>query len=93
MLIGLSGRLTGYDGTFAFDKPGDVYGEQNYLGMRLFCATLGLMIIPFCYIAIWELSHSLSAAFLASCFIIFGAARVCPLSDSYFPYLVRKDRD
>lgn len=35
MLIGLSGYLTGYDGTFAFDKPGDKYGNTSYLGMRL----------------------------------------------------------
>lgn len=35
MLIGLSGYLTGYDGKFAFDKPGDKYGNTSYLGMRL----------------------------------------------------------
>lgn len=35
MLIGFSGYLTGYDGTFAFDKPGDKYGNTSYLGMRL----------------------------------------------------------
>ena len=35
MLIGLSGYLTGYDGLFPFDKPGDEYGETNYVGMRM----------------------------------------------------------
>jgi len=35
MLIGLSGYLTGYDGRFAFEKPGDKYEDVNYLGMRL----------------------------------------------------------
>ena len=31
MLIGLSGYLTGYDGEFPFDKPGDDYNEVNYV--------------------------------------------------------------
>lgn len=35
MLIGLSGYLTGYDGTFAFDKPGDKYDNTSYVGMRM----------------------------------------------------------
>lgn len=35
MLIGLSGYLTGYDGTFAFDKPGDKYDDTKYVGMRM----------------------------------------------------------
>jgi dolichyl-phosphate-mannose-protein mannosyltransferase len=35
MLIAFAGYLSGYDGTFPFDKPGDQYGENNYVGMRL----------------------------------------------------------
>ena len=35
MLIGLSGYLTGYDGEFPFDKPGDDYGDVSYIGMRV----------------------------------------------------------
>lgn len=35
MLIGLSGYLTGYDGKFAFDKPGDKYDNTSYIGMRI----------------------------------------------------------
>jgi dolichyl-phosphate-mannose-protein mannosyltransferase len=34
MLIALSGYLTGYDGRFAFEKPGDKYEGVNYVGMR-----------------------------------------------------------
>lgn len=37
MLIGLSGYLSGYDGTFPFDKPGDKYENTSYVGMRLVC--------------------------------------------------------
>ena len=35
MLIGLSGYLTGYDGTYPFEKPGDKYGDTQYYGMRV----------------------------------------------------------
>ena len=35
MLIGLAGYLTGYDGEFPFDKPGDDYGDASYIGMRM----------------------------------------------------------
>lgn len=34
MLIGLAGYLSGYDGTFMFQKPGDKYEHHNYMGMR-----------------------------------------------------------
>lgn len=35
MLIALSGILTGYDGTYPFDKPGDKYNGTSYEGMRI----------------------------------------------------------
>lgn len=35
MLIGFSGYLTGYNGSFPFEKPGDKYGDTNYIGMRV----------------------------------------------------------
>jgi dolichyl-phosphate-mannose-protein mannosyltransferase len=35
MLIALSGYLTGYDGAFPFEKPGDKYENVNYIGMRV----------------------------------------------------------
>lgn len=34
MLIAFSGVLTGYNGTFPFEKPGDKYEGVNYVGMR-----------------------------------------------------------
>lgn len=38
MLIALSGVLTGYNGTFAFEKPGDKYNGTAYEGMRMVSA-------------------------------------------------------
>lgn len=76
MLIGLAGYLTGYNGTFAFNKPGDKYEDHNYAGMRIFCATLGSMVVPFCYVIVWELSRSLNAAILASLLVTFDVGLV-----------------
>lgn len=76
MLIGLSGKLTGYNGTFAFGKPGDKYEDHNYVGMRIFCALLGSMVGPFSFVIVWELSRSLNAAVLSSLLITFDVGLV-----------------
>uniref|UniRef100_F6RIS2 Dolichyl-phosphate-mannose--protein mannosyltransferase n=1 Tax=Ornithorhynchus anatinus TaxID=9258 RepID=F6RIS2_ORNAN len=70
MLIGLAGYLSGYDGTFPFQKPGDRYEHHSYVGMRGFCAFLGSWLVPFAYLTVLELTKSLPAALLAatSCF-------------------------
>lgn len=70
MLIGLSGYLTGYDGTFAFDKPGDKYGNTSYIGMRVFCASLGASIVPMTFLTIHQMSKSSVAAFFSSLLIL-----------------------
>ncbi|XP_077999792.1 LOW QUALITY PROTEIN: protein O-mannosyl-transferase 2-like [Glandiceps talaboti] len=71
MLIGWSGVLTGYNGSFPFDKPGDKYGDINYIGMRAFCATLGSLLVPLSYLTVMEFYKSIPAAVLASFLIIF----------------------
>ncbi|XP_022092998.1 protein O-mannosyl-transferase 2-like isoform X2 [Acanthaster planci] len=70
MLIGLSGLLTGYDGTFAFDKPGDNYNDTKYIGMRAFCALLGSGVAPLSFLTVLELTKSVQAGILAASFII-----------------------
>ncbi|NXT89329.1 POMT2 transferase, partial [Anhinga rufa] len=77
MLIGLAGYLSGYDGTFPFQKPGDRYEQHNYVGMRgvrpnrRFCAFLGSCLVPFAYLTVLELSRSLPAALLTAFILIF----------------------
>eukprot|EP00794_Sanderia_malayensis_P020305 gene20305-22297_t len=71
MLLALAGWISGYGGGFAFDKPGDPYGEEKYVGMRIFCALLGGFCIPLAFLIVYELTKSLPAALLASAFIIF----------------------
>ena len=34
MLLALAGWLTGYNGQFSFEKPGLLYDEHRYVGMR-----------------------------------------------------------
>ncbi|XP_074091734.1 protein O-mannosyl-transferase 2 isoform X2 [Macrotis lagotis] len=71
MLIGLAGYLSGYDGTFPFQKPGDKYEHHNYIGMRGFCAFLGSWLIPFAYLTVQELSRSRPAALLTAALLTF----------------------
>ncbi|XP_013407904.1 protein O-mannosyl-transferase 2 [Lingula anatina] len=72
MLIGLSGKLTGYNGEFSFEKPGMTYPPDiNYVGMRIFCALLGVSLIPLGFGIVWELTHSIIASIIAGLFILF----------------------
>ncbi|KAM4852880.1 protein O-mannosyl-transferase 2 isoform 3-T3 [Thomomys bottae] len=71
MLIGLAGYLSGYDGTFLFQKPGDKYEHHRYMGMRGFCAFLGSWLIPFAYLTVLDLSKSLPAALLTAALLTF----------------------
>ncbi|XP_063706046.1 protein O-mannosyl-transferase 2 [Culicoides brevitarsis] len=71
MLIGLSGLLTGYNGTYPFEKPGDKYNGTKYEGMRIFCTTLGALIIPMSYDIVYDLTRSVQAAVIASSYILF----------------------
>ncbi|CAG9860761.1 unnamed protein product [Phyllotreta striolata] len=76
MLIGLSGYLTGYDGTFSFDKPGDKYENTSYLGMRIFCSSLGASIVPMSLVAVEEMTGSLSSALFASTLLLFDVGLI-----------------
>lgn len=71
MLIALSGYLTGYDGTFPFEKPGDKFEDAKYIGMRIFCTFLGATIVPLSYLIVWDLTKSLQAASFSALFILF----------------------
>ena len=46
MTIAAAGLLTGYDGDFAFEKPGDSYGEHSYIGMRMVLCCIFLLLLP-----------------------------------------------
>ncbi|XP_065371071.1 protein O-mannosyl-transferase 2 [Calliphora vicina] len=71
MLIGLSGYLTGYNGTYPFEKPGDKYNGTHYEGMRYFCTTLGALIMPMAFDTVHDLTQSVEAAIIAAGYLIF----------------------
>ncbi|KAL9694071.1 hypothetical protein quinque_013356 [Culex quinquefasciatus] len=71
MLIGLSGYLTGYDGKYPFDKPGDKYNGTHYEGMRIFCTALGAAIVPMSFHTVWDMTGSLTASAFAAAYILF----------------------
>ncbi|KAK7103260.1 protein O-mannosyl-transferase 2-like [Littorina saxatilis] len=71
MMVGLAGYLTGYNGSFPFAKPGDEYGDTNYVGMRVFCALLGAALVPMAYQCVYLLTQSLVASIFAASFILF----------------------
>ncbi|NXE33224.1 POMT2 transferase, partial [Ptilorrhoa leucosticta] len=74
MLIGLAGYLSGYDGTFPFQKPGDRYEQHNYIGMRgvRLCRLASSWLAFLCLsIQMLELSKSLPAALLTAFILIF----------------------
>uniref|UniRef100_A0A0A1WHV6 Protein O-mannosyl-transferase 2 n=1 Tax=Zeugodacus cucurbitae TaxID=28588 RepID=A0A0A1WHV6_ZEUCU len=71
MLIGLSGYLTGYNGTYPFEKPGDKYNGTHYEGMRYFCTTLGALIMPMAFDTVYDMTQSWEAAVISSLYLIF----------------------
>ncbi|NXS97510.1 POMT2 transferase, partial [Jacana jacana] len=74
MLIGLAGYLSGYDGTFPFQKPGDRYEQHNYMGMRgvrHYRPVLSWLALLCFLVHILELSKSLPAALLTAFILIF----------------------
>ncbi|KAG0362241.1 Protein O-mannosyltransferase 2 [Gamsiella multidivaricata] len=70
MLVGLSGALAGYNGSFGFES-GATYPDMNYGFMRLFNAFFGAIMVPFAYYTAQELRMSRTAcafaAFLVLC--------------------------
>ncbi|XP_050293965.1 protein O-mannosyl-transferase 2 [Anthonomus grandis grandis] len=76
MLIGLSGYLTGYDGTFPFEKPGDKYENTSYIGMRIFCAGMGSLIVPMTFLIVDQMTNSPTAALFSSLLILFDVGLI-----------------
>ena len=52
MLIAGMGYTTGYNGTHPVEKPGNLYEDHSYLGMRVGCTLLGCAIAPFSFLTV-----------------------------------------
>ncbi|MCJ1254367.1 Protein O-mannosyltransferase 2 [Lignoscripta atroalba] len=71
MLVGLSGYLAGYNGSFEF-KSGDTYPEDvNYTFMRLFNSTFGALCVPLAYYTAKELNFRRPAVWLVTMMVLF----------------------
>ncbi|KAI9254306.1 dolichyl-phosphate-mannose-protein mannosyltransferase [Sporodiniella umbellata] len=74
ILVGFSGWLGGYDGSFSFDS-GAVYPENvNYTVMRIFNAFFGAMMVPISYLTAVQLGMSLKASLLAATMVLLDNA-------------------
>ncbi|ELU02562.1 hypothetical protein CAPTEDRAFT_139146, partial [Capitella teleta] len=70
MMIAAFGHMTGYNGSFAFSKPGDKYGGVSFVGMRVCCACLGSCLIPISFGSTWLLTKRLNAAVFSSIIVL-----------------------
>ncbi|GAB0087520.1 Protein O-mannosyl-transferase 2 [Sergentomyia squamirostris] len=76
MLIALSGKVSGYNGTYAFEKPGEKYNGTRYEGMRIFCTALGALIVPMSFDIVHDLTGSLQAAMMSSAYILLDVGMI-----------------
>jgi dolichyl-phosphate-mannose-protein mannosyltransferase len=76
MSISLAGYLTGYNGSFAWDKPGDHFDDHSYLGMRIYCAVLGALLVPLVFETVYSLSRSVKAAIIAAACVLFDTGLI-----------------
>jgi len=71
MLVGLSGYLAGYNGSFEF-KSGDTYPEDvDYTFMRAFNATFGALCVPLAYFTARELKLRRNTVWLVTMMVLF----------------------
>jgi len=71
MLVGLSGYLAGYNGSFEF-KSGEKYPEDvNFTFMRAFNAAFGIVCVPLAYYTARELNFRRATVWLISLMVLF----------------------
>ncbi|RPB26310.1 dolichyl-phosphate-mannose-protein mannosyltransferase 2 [Terfezia boudieri ATCC MYA-4762] len=70
MLVGLSGYLAGYNGSFEF-KSGEHYPEEvNYTFMRIFNAAFGALCVPLAYYTSKQLKFSKATTWLVTLMVL-----------------------
>ncbi|KAG1457049.1 hypothetical protein G6F56_006697 [Rhizopus delemar] len=74
MLVGFSGYLANYNGSFSFDS-GSIYPEElDLYTMRTFAAVWGAMLVPLAYGTAHNLNLTTKSCILAACMILFDNA-------------------
>lgn len=70
MLLGLSGILARYNGSFAFESGTQYPTDVNYSVMRIFCAIFGALMVPIAYFTAIQLKFSRLACILMSSLVL-----------------------
>ncbi|KAI9012737.1 Dolichyl-phosphate-mannose-protein mannosyltransferase-domain-containing protein [Gaertneriomyces semiglobifer] len=78
MLLAAVAWFLGYDGHFLFDKIGLDYAENNvpYVGLRLFPASCGALIIPVVFLTLKELGLSVAGATFGAMLLVLDNALI-----------------
>jgi dolichyl-phosphate-mannose-protein mannosyltransferase len=72
MLLGLSGVLSRYNGSYGFGS-GETYPQYvNYTGMRVFAALFGAFMVPLAYFTAIQMKMSKPACILAASMVLMG---------------------
>ena len=71
MLVGLSGYLAGYNGSWDFPSGEEYPDYLDYVKMRLFQATFSSLCVPMAYITAKAIGFSIPAVWLFTCLVLF----------------------
>ncbi|KAI8141008.1 Dolichyl-phosphate-mannose-protein mannosyltransferase-domain-containing protein [Fennellomyces sp. T-0311] len=77
MLVGFSGWLAGYNGSFAFESGHKYPDDLNYSVMRIFNAFWGALLVPLAYLTARQFKMSQRASVLAATMVLFDTAYLC----------------
>ena len=72
MLVGLSGWLAGYNGSFAFESGHKYPEDLSYTAMRIFNAFWGSLLVPLAYLTARQFKMSQRASILAATMVLLG---------------------
>ncbi|KAJ3111328.1 Protein O-mannosyltransferase 2 [Phlyctochytrium bullatum] len=74
ILLGFSGILSGYNGSFGFESGAKYPSHVNYTGMRIFAALFGAGMVPVAYITGIQLRLSQPCALLLALMVLMELA-------------------
>ncbi|KAI9497779.1 Dolichyl-phosphate-mannose-protein mannosyltransferase-domain-containing protein [Zychaea mexicana] len=77
MLVGLSGWLAGYNGSFGFESGHKYPDNVNYTAMRIFNAFWGSLLVPLAYLTARQFKMSQRASILAATMVLLDTAYLC----------------
>ncbi|KAL3229073.1 Dolichyl-phosphate-mannose--protein mannosyltransferase 2 [Nakaseomyces bracarensis] len=71
MLVGLSGYLAGYNGSFDFESGGKYPDHVDFVKMRMFNAAFSVLCVPLAYFTAKAMGFSILAVWMFTCMVLF----------------------